>query len=312
MASKGGLGRGLNSLIPSSPEEILVTNESTLRDVPIDQISTNPNQPRRSFDEESLETLAASIREMGILQPLLVREVEGGYELIAGERRLRAAKRTGLRTAPVVVRSASEIASLEEALVENLHRQDLNPLEEAAAYQLLIEEFGHTQDQVAQRVGKSRSAVANLLRLFQLTPAVQKLVADGLLTAGHAKALLAHPDRSYQESLAMKSVREALSVRRVEELVKERLILEDQLADGADGSTGNSDEEDESPERGSGDLPDPSLRPPGLLELEELLAEYLETRVSITMSARRGKVTVEFADLEDLERIYRHIIEKRG
>ena len=309
MASKGGLGRGLNSLIPSSPEEILVTNESTLRDVPIEQISTNPNQPRRSFDEGSLETLAASIREMGILQPLLVREVEGGYELIAGERRLRAAKRTGLQTAPVVVRSAIEIASLEEALVENLHRQDLNPLEEAAAYQLLIEEFGHTQDQVAQRVGKSRSAVANLLRLFQLTPAVQKLVADGLLTAGHAKALLAHPDRSYQESLAMKSVREALSVRRVEELVKERLILEDQLADE---STGNSDEDDESPEQGSGDLPDPSLRPPGLLELEELLAEYLETRVSITMSARRGKVTVEFADLEDLERIYRHIFEKRG
>lgn len=310
MASKGGLGRGLNSLIPSSPEEILVTDESTLRDVALEQISTNPNQPRRSFDEESLETLAASIREMGVLQPLLVREIDGGYELIAGERRLRAAKRCGLKTVPVVVRSASEIASLEEALVENLHRQDLNPLEEAAAYQLLIEEFGHTQDQVAQRVGKSRSAVANLLRLFQLTPAVQKLVADSLLTAGHAKALLAHPDRSYQESLAMKSVREALSVRKVEELVKERLMLEDQLGDGSDGSTESSNEDDESPESGSSDSPDSSLRPPGLLELEELLAEYLGTRVSISMSARRGKVTVEFADLEDLERIYRHIIEK--
>ncbi len=310
MASKGGLGRGLNSLIPSSPEEILVTDESTLRDVPLEQISTNPNQPRRSFDEESLESLAASIREMGVLQPLLVREIDGGYELIAGERRLRAAKRCGLKAVPVVVRSASEIASLEEALVENLHRQDLNPLEEAAAYQLLIEEFGHTQDQVAQRVGKSRSAVANLLRLFQLTPAVQKLVADGLLTAGHAKALLAHPDRSYQESLAMKSVREALSVRKVEELVKERLMLEDQLGDGSNGSTESSNEDDESPDSGSGDSPDSSLRPPGLLELEELLAEYLGTRVSISMSARRGKVTVEFADLEDLERIYRHIIEK--
>jgi ParB family chromosome partitioning protein len=188
-------------------------------------------------------------------------------------------------------------------LVENLHRQDLNPLEEAAAYQRLIEEFDHTQEQVAQRVGRSRSAVANLLRLFQLTPAVQKLVGEGLLSAGHAKALLAHPDRAYQESLAMRSVRESLSVRQVEELVKERLALESRLEDEAPAGP--------SPTSPVGNEPSPpggKLRPPGLLELEELLADHLDTRVAISMSAKRGRVTIEFADLEDLERIYRRII----
>jgi ParB family chromosome partitioning protein len=243
-----------------------------------------------------------SVRELGILQPVLVRATDDGYELIAGERRLRAAKRAGLRTVPAVVRTSDDVGSLEAALVENLHRQDLNPLEEAAAYQQLIDDFGYTQEQVAQRVGRSRSAVANLLRLFHLPPAAQKLVGEGLLSAGHAKALLGHPDRAYQEALAKRVVAEQLSVRDVEALVRERLELEARL-EAAEGEPAvGEDDEDELPEDR------PALRPPGLLELEELLADHLDTRVAISMSARRGKVVVDFANLEDLERIYRRIM----
>jgi len=279
--------------------------------LPIDQIAPNPHQPRRSFDEETLVGLADSIREVGVLQPLLVRASGEQFELIAGERRLRAAKRAGLTEVPVVVRTADDLASLEQALVENLHRQDLNPLDEAAAYQQLIEDFGYTQDQVAQRVGRSRATVANLLRLFQLTPAVQKLVGDELLTAGHAKALLGHPDRAYQEALARRAVAEGLSVRDVEQLVRERLDLERGPAERA--SSGASEDEsarDDSTDTGSstGSADRPKLRPPGLLELEELLADRLDTKVAISMTARRGKVVVDFANLEDLERIYRLII----
>ena len=303
MARKGGLGRGLTALIPQAVEDGPAVTSAGLLEVGVNDIVANPNQPRRGFDEESLDELAASIKELGVLQPVLVREVDGGYELIAGERRLRAARRAGLVTVPVVVRTAEGVASLEQALVENLHRQDLNPLEEAAAYQRLIEEFDHTQEQVAQRVGRSRSAVANLLRLFQLTPAVQKLVGEGLLSAGHAKALLAHPDRAYQESLAMRSVRESLSVRQVEELVKERLALESRLEDEAPAGPSPTTPAGSEPLSPGG-----RLRPPGLLELEELLADHLDTRVAISMSAKRGRVTIEFADLEDLERIYRRII----
>lgn len=265
--------------------------------VPIERVRANPYQPRRSFDEESLVGLADSIREVGVLQPILVRQADDGFELIAGERRLRAAKRAGLTEVPVIVRTADDVASLEQALVENLHRQDLNPLDEAAAYQQLIEDFGYTQDQVAQRVGRSRASVANLLRLFQLTPAVQKLVGDELLSAGHAKALLGHPDRAYQEALARRAVSEGLSVRDVEQLVRERLELE----------RGTGDDVDQ-PDAGEDSTSRPKLRPPGLLELEQLLADRLDTRVSISMSARRGKVVVDFANLEDLERIYRLII----
>jgi len=265
--------------------------------VPIERVRANPYQPRRSFDEESLVGLADSIREVGVLQPILVRQADDGFELIAGERRLRAAKRAGLTEVPVIVRTADDVASLEQALVENLHRQDLNPLDEAAAYQQLIEDFGYTQDQVAQRVGRSRASVANLLRLFQLTPAVQKLVGDELLSAGHAKALLGHPDRAYQEALARRAVSEGLSVRDVEQLVRERLELE----------RGTGDDVDQ-PAAGDDSTSRPKLRPPGLLELEQLLADRLDTRVSISMSARRGKVVVDFANLEDLERIYRLII----
>lgn len=301
MARKGGLGRGLGSLIPAAEREDAVPGTG-LQELPIDSIRANPHQPRRSFDDDALEGLAASIRELGVLQPILVRSTDAGFELIAGERRWRAARRAGLASVPVVVRTADDESSLEQALVENLHRQDLNALEEAGAYQQLIEDFGLTQEQVAERVGRSRSAVANHLRLFQLTPAVQKLVGDGLLSAGHAKALLGHPDRAYQESLARRAVAESLTVRDVERLVKERLELEADLSD--EPGPGTDDTVD--PEDGSDTVR--KLRPPGLLELEELLADRLDTRVSIAMSARRGKVTIEFANLEDLERIYRLII----
>ncbi len=295
MSRKSGLGRGISSLIPQGSD----TSEPTagFTTVPIERVRANPYQPRRSFDEESLVGLADSIREVGVLQPILVRQADDGFELIAGERRLRAAKRAGLTEVPVIVRTADDVASLEQALVENLHRQDLNPLDEAAAYQQLIEDFGYTQDQVAQRVGRSRASVANLLRLFQLTPAVQKLVGDELLSAGHAKALLGHPDRAYQEALARRAVSEGLSVRDVEQLVRERLELE----------RGTGDDVDQ-PDAGADSTSRPKLRPPGLLELEQLLADRLDTRVSISMSARRGKVVVDFANLEDLERIYRLII----
>jgi ParB family chromosome partitioning protein len=283
-------------------EDQTVGGEGTgLLEISVHELEANRLQPRQNFDEETLEDLASSIKELGVLQPLLVREVDGGYELIAGERRLRAARRAGLSTVPVVVRSADDHAALEQALVENLHRQDLNPLEEAAAYQRLIQEFDYTQEQVAQRVGRSRSAVANLLRLFQLPPTVQRLVGDGLLSTGHAKALLGHPDRAYQDALAKQAVRDALSVRQVEDMVRERLALE-QALDGPD------DSEEVEPDSAPSDQTSAKLRPPGLLELEELLADHLATRVAISMSARHGKVTIDFADLEDLERIYRRII----
>jgi ParB family chromosome partitioning protein len=292
----------LTALIPAGAgEETDVDAPVGLTEVPIELVEPNPLQPRRAFDEETLEGLSDSIKELGVLQPVLVRTSGEGYELIAGERRLRAAKRAGLRTIPVVVRTADDVSSLEQALVENLHRQDLNPLEEAAAYQQLIEDFDYTQDQVAQRVGRSRSAVTNLLRLFQLPPSVQRLVGENLLTAGHAKALLGHPDRAYQESLAKRAVADTLSVRDVEQLVRERLELESGL-DATPTEAPDTDGQDQAP-------PSPApLRPPGLLELEELLAEHLDTRVSISMTAKRGKVVVDFANLEDLERIYRQII----
>lgn len=304
MARKGGLGRGLTALIPAAETSDDAAGTG-LQELPIGSVQPNPLQPRRMFDEETLEGLTDSVRELGVLQPVLVRAKDDGYELIAGERRWRAAKRAGLATIPAVVRPTDDVSSLEQALVENLHRQDLNALEEAAAYQQLIEDFGLTQDQVAKRVGKSRSAVANQLRLFQLPPAVQKLVGEGLISAGHAKALLAHPDRSYQEMLARKTVAESLSVRDLERLVKERLDLEAGL--GGTPEPGVDDDEDRSPQ--DGPEPDRKLRPPGLLELEELLASRLDTRVSIAMTAKRGKVTIDFANLEDLERIYRLIIE---
>ena len=213
MERRSGLGRGLGALIPSEVVAGPAARPGVL-EVPISQIEPNPFQPRNHFDEESLAGLTASIRELGVLQPVLVRELGSErYALIAGERRWRAAKRAGLQYLPVIVRDVSDELTLQHALVENLHRDDLNPLEEAAAYQQLIEDFNMTQEAVAQRIGKSRSAIANLLRLFQLPPQVQRLVADGQVSAGHAKAILGTPDRSFQEALARRIASEGLTVR---------------------------------------------------------------------------------------------------
>lgn len=289
MARRSGLGRGLDSLIPGSAEPTAPapTAGPGLAEIDVTSIDPNPLQPRSHFDEETLASLSASVRELGVLQPILVRQVGERYELIAGERRWRAARRAGLARIPAVVRAIDDTVSLEQAVVENLHRQDLNPLEEAGAYQQLIEDFGLTQDEVARKVGRSRSAVANILRLFQLPPSVQRMVRDGQLTAGHARAILASPDRAFQEALARRCVERSLTVREVEEAVKVR----HQTAEPAAKASTPAE-----PGR---------TRPPGLLELEGLLSDRLDTRVAVTMGAKRGKVTIDFASVEDLERIYR-------
>lgn len=303
MARSSGLGKGLSSIIPSA--ELATTDTSrgaVLVDVPVAAISPNPNQPRVHFDEESLIELSASITEMGVLQPILVRPSgDGLYELIAGERRWRAAQRAGLTSIPAVVRLTDDAGSVEQALVENLHRQDLTALEEAAAYQQLLDEFSLTHDQIATRVGKSRSAITNSLRLLGLPPAVQHLLADGQLSAGHGRALLGTPDRARQEQLAREAATGGWSVRMVEEAVRGDGAPSDGLAPSEEPTTSVP----EPTMDGAGLTPSTRLRPPGLLELEHLLAEHLETRVSVQMSAKKGRVTIEFADLEDLERIYR-------
>jgi ParB family chromosome partitioning protein len=300
VARQSGLGRGLGSLIPSEVSES-TGGGGELLSIPVASIEANPNQPRQHFDEEALAELAASIRDVGVLQPVLVRPVgDGRYQLVAGERRWRAARRAGVDMVPALVRDATEMASAEQALIENLHREDLSPLEEAAAYQQLIEEFGLTHEVVAGRVGKSRSAITNTLRLLTLPPAIQQLLAEGRLSAGHAKALLTTPDRSFQEQLARRAATEGWSVRAVEEAVRDR---GGQPTNG-DAPSAEAGETAEAPSR-----PPSKLRPPGLLELEQLLAEHLATRVSVAMSRNRGKIVVEFADLADLERIYRRMAE---
>ncbi len=294
MTRRSGLGRGLGALIPS---EMVEHRPATLVELPVAALEPNPRQPRRHFEEESLASLTASVRELGVLQPVLVRRLAPDrYELIAGERRWRSAKRAGLVTIPAVVRETDDSSSLEQALVENLHREDLNPLEEAAAYQQLLDDFGLTHEQLSRRVGKSRAAITNALRLFQLPPPVQKLVGEGQLSAGHARAILGTPDRAFQESIARRAVSEQLSVRMVEDLVRSH-----------EGTTqeGTVDASPEVPAAGISPRRPSRLRPPGVLELEELLSEHLATRVKVQVASNRGKVIVEFATLEDLERIYR-------
>ena len=220
MARRSGLGRGLGALIPEDSEEEI---GASFQELPIDSIVPNPFQPREEFDEGGIASLADSIEQVGVLQPILVRPAaDGGYQLIAGERRWRAALQAGLTVIPAIVREVRDVSALEQAVIENLHRQDLNALEEAAAYQQLIDDFGFTQEQLAQRVGKSRPSVANTLRLLNLPPAIQGLLIDGRLAAAHARALLPVEDRADQQALAEQAVAEGWSVRQVEQAVKDR------------------------------------------------------------------------------------------
>jgi ParB family chromosome partitioning protein len=281
------LGRGLGALIPT---DTAAPRDSTYQVVAITSIDANPYQPREDFDAETLDALTKSIAELGVLQPILVRKHGDRYELIAGERRLRAATQAGLDAVPVILREADDVASLEQALVENLHRQDLNALEEAAAYQQLVDEFAMTQEQVAKRVGKSRSAVANTIRLLGLPTPVQRLLAEGRLSPGHARALLSITDAKLQQSVAQQVVVGELTVRATEELVRSH------------GSSEPEPEPNSSNKRSVG-----ITRDPAVLELENLLSDQLDTSVGVALGAKRGKITIDFADLDDLERIYRII-----
>ena len=280
---KAGLGRGLDALIPSEAAELV---EEEFLQVSVDEIQPNPDQPRSRFDDESLAELAASLKEVGVLQPIVVTPGEDGYVLIAGERRWRAAKRAGLESIPAVVRGAAGDTTLVEALVENVQRRDLTPLEEAHAYKQLLEDYGMTQDQVADRVGKSRPAVSNTLRLLQLPGPIQTMVDSGALSAGHARSLIGLDDARYAIYLAEKAASEGWSVRQIEEAVRSRRQM---------GST-------------SEDQPRvKQLRPVEIIELEKRLADHLAAKVKINYSNEKGKVEIKFGSLEELERIYRII-----
>jgi ParB family chromosome partitioning protein len=253
-------------------------------EVAVHAIAANPRQPRRTFDEDTLDELAASIREVGLLQPVVVRAAGAGqYELIMGERRWRAAQRAGLTEIAAIVRDTPDTDLLRDALIENLHRQQLDPLEEAAAYQQLLDDFGATHEQLAQRIGRSRPHISNTLRLLNLPPAVQKRVAAGVLSAGHARALLGLGDTQAQERLATRIVAEGLSVRAVEEIV----------------SIGDGNQPKARPSRGPGRAPSA----PGLNHLADRLSDIFETKVKVELGRHKGKIVVEFASLDDLERI---------
>jgi ParB family chromosome partitioning protein len=277
-SQRGGLGRGLSALIPGA-------EEGGLLEIPVAAISPNRRQPRGDFDHESLQGLAASIREVGVLQPIVVRREGAGYELVAGERRLRAARLAGLATIPAVIRETDDTESLRDALIENLHRDDLSPLEMAAAFQELLDDLGVSHDALAGRLGFSRAHVANTIRLLQLPPEVQRLLGEGKLQAGHARALLALPDPEAQTALALRVAAEGLSVRQVEEVVRAY----------------------------SEPRPRPSViklpeRDPRVAEVEERLSERLATRVRVAMGRRRGKIIVEFGSAKDLDRIVDSIV----
>ena len=304
MARKPGLGKGLGALIPEgdSTPAAPAASGGPLRSVPTSSIRPNPYQPRRVFQDDTLQSLAASVRELGVLQPLIVREVDGqpdAYELIAGERRWRAAKLAKLDEVPVLVQDeVNDRLSLEQAVVENLHRVDLHALEEAAAYQQLIEEFDLTHDQVAQRVGKSRTYITNTLRLLQLGETAQAALASSQISAGHARALLAIGDANAQATMVARVIKNEFSVRATEEAVKAFLEPHPVGHGESKGATGRT----------------PALRPvpdASVAELENLLESYLDTRVHVDLRGRNGRVIIDFADLDDLERIYSAITNQR-
>lgn len=324
-----GLGRGLGSLIPTAPPEPRVgepvrpradgaasdpagtgrhaasawvgerepavsrpaVHGAYFAEVPLEAITPNPRQPREVFDEEALAELVTSVREVGLLQPIVVRPVgDAAYELVMGERRWRAAQQAGLREIPAIVRETADADLLRDALLENLHRAQLNPLEEAAAYQQLLDDFGCTHEQLAERIGRSRPQISNTIRLLKLSPAVQRRVAAGVLSAGHARALLAVPDPDTQDRLAARVVAEGLSVRGLEELV---------------AVTGEEKPGVQRRPRA------PRSASPELAEIGDRLADRLETRVRVDMGKHKGRVIIEFASPEDLQRISALIAPRR-
>lgn len=318
-ATRRGLGRGLGSLIPTAPAQPVEqdgasvvsgapadgadANDDASRtdgvghgstgpslapvhgawfsEIPVEQIVPNRVQPRQVFDEDAMAELVHSIREVGLLQPIVVRRTAAeSYELVMGERRWRASQEAGLNAIPAIVRETDDTDMLRDALLENLHRSELNPLEEASAYAQLLEDFGCTHDELAQRIGRSRPQISNTLRLLRLSPAVQRRVAAGVLSAGHARSLLAVDDAEQQDRLAQRVVSEGISVRGLEEIVAV----------------------------GDHDRPSPRTRrstpsAPGLADIAERLSDRLETRVKVDMGRSKGKITVEFAALDDLQRI---------
>jgi ParB family transcriptional regulator, chromosome partitioning protein len=307
-----GLGKGLGALIPTGPPTSVATGFGVagtpppagaepdaeaavagayLEEVPVGAIAPNPRQPRRIFDEDALAELAASISVVGLLQPVVVRRrAAGGYELIMGERRLRASQLAGIEVIPAIVRETADDELLRDALMENLHREQLNPLEEAAAYQQLLDDFSATHEELARRVGRSRPHISNTIRLLNLPPAVQKRVAAGVLSAGHARALLSVDDPAAQEQLAHRIVAEGLSVRAVEEIVAlGARPAKTARAPGAKAPVA-----------------------PGLKDLADRLSDVFETRVKVELGQRKGKIVVEFASLDDLERIVRSMSPQLG
>ncbi len=322
---RGGLGRGLGALIPTGPTETAAgtavatapapggaprpTNGTAayadpvdlesgfdaglapvpgarFAEVPVDGIVPNPRQPRQVFDEEALDELKASIEQVGFLQPIVVREAgPNRYEIVMGERRWRAAQSLGLDAIPAIVRDTRDDAMLRDALLENIHRANLNPLEEAAAYQQLLDEFGATHEELARRIGRSRPQITNTLRLLNLPTPVQRRVAAGVLSAGHARALLGLEDADEQENLAHRIVAEGLSVRATEELVSMTL---------ADGGTARKTAPTQRRAR---------AHAPGLTDLADRLSDRFDTRVRVDIGRRKGKIVIEFATVDDLERI---------
>ena len=299
MNKKTGLGKGLSALIPDSvsiqgsnlvdenifEQDILMTPGSELRQVLVADIERNPYQPRTVFDDEKLSELTLSIQEVGVLQPILLREQNGRYELIAGERRWLAARRAGLASIPAVVRRIQDIESFEQAIIENLHREDLNPIDEAVAYHRLMDEFSMTQQQVAERVGRSRPAVANALRLLHLSSDIQRLIMDGALSAGHARCLAGVTDRKIQEKLVSRIVSEALSVRQLESIVND---LQDETSYTSKEKV----------------IFGTSVKEAAYLEVEKVLSERFNTKVSVVSRGKKGRLVIEFADPDDLQRIF--------
>lgn len=289
--SRRGLGRGLDALLPSRDEAEGLEDGSGLRRVLVDDIAPNPRQPRENFDKDAIDELAASITQLGVLQPLLVRETADGLELIAGERRLRASKQAGLTEVPVMIVETDDRGSLERALVENIHRSDLDPIEEAAAYKQLIDDAGITQEELGNRLGRNRVTITNSLRLLDLPTEVQRLLMERRISAAHGKALLGLQGNPFQMRVARRVAEEKISVRETEELVKKF----QQMSGDTSGAT-----------RGSGP------RPAEVAEAQRKLADHLQTRVRVDMGKRKGKIVLDFVSLDELERLMNAILGSDG